>query len=113
MKVFLVLGSSVSLVLYTACDELFVDEYEGHYTVGFEVSSFVPCGSKEAWWVTGSSTLVECVGEIDYYNLSTVFARVKGKESKKGKYGHLGGYEREFDLKEVLECREPTESDCG
>lgn len=111
IKFYLVLGTFF-LVLSTGCDDLFTDEFEGHYTVGFEVNSFVPCGSKEAWWVTGSAELVECVGEIDHYNYRTVFARVKGSESRKGEYGHLGAYDREFEVKEVLECRPPSDDDC-
>lgn len=85
--------------------------YVGFYSWGFEVSSFSPCGSEEKWWTNGSD-LVERYIMLDVDEYEEVFVRLKGTRSELGEYGHLGEYDREFEVTEVLEIREKQEGDC-
>lgn len=91
-------------------------EFEGTYSSGFEVSSFVPCDySDEAgygvgYWLTGTTefydqyyALVESSGFDPSTGYLSVYVRFKGELSPSGDYGHLGMYEREITVTELLE----------
>jgi len=59
--------------------------YVGYYTYGHEVNTFQPCGKKEVFGVTGSSSLLE-VMERKYSNLiprpyEEVFLEIEGEFS--------------------------------
>ena len=85
------------------------NSYHGHYTYGFEVSSFMPCGSSERWWVSAETRgLRTQLGE----RAGTVYAEVRGEISKRGSYGHLGAYSRELTVLEVVTTRLPGDKDC-
>jgi hypothetical protein len=83
--------------------------YSGYYTYGFEVSRFVPKGTKEKWWLSGK---VPCQPQ---YTKETVaraprvtpmlYIEVRGTLSPEGHHGHLGAYSRELIAQEVLVCR--------
>jgi hypothetical protein len=89
--------------------------YEGSYTYGFEIVSFKPCGVNGAWWVTGERAPMR-----DLYTRYTaltkttqpIHVQLRGYVSERGIYGHMGGYEREFTLVEVLEARTIRPGDC-
>jgi hypothetical protein len=104
-----------------ACQTLFPGigtqsgEFEGYYASGFEVSSFVPCGMTgnasygAGYWLTGTTefydqyyALVQSSG-FDPTGYQSVYVRFKGELSPPGHYGHLGGYEREVTVTELLE----------
>lgn len=91
-------------------------EFEGYYTFGFEVSAFVPCDyDPEAangigYWLTDNSgfseryfALVESTGQDPVRDYVTVYVRFQGELSSPGSYGHLGAYEREVTVTELLE----------
>lgn len=80
-------------------------EYSGHYSVGFEVSEFVPCSSDESWWLVGTPELMSQVQSDEPGRAPTtpVFVRVRGELSGPGSYGHLGTYDRQLTVTEVLE----------
>ncbi len=64
--------------------------YRGHYTHGFEVSSFVRCGNPEAWWTGGSvAQLIKAAREAGA-DARTIYVELEGRLSSKGRYGHLG-----------------------
>ncbi len=92
------------------------DVYEGTLTFGFEVSSFRPCDSDERWWMSGSSEVCERLVTEYYANAhkpyEAAFARLRGKPSAKGQYGHLGGYDRIFCVQEVVFVRSKLLGDC-
>ena len=78
--------------------------YSGYYVWGFEVSAFYPQGARERWWLVRH-------GKIDLHELngSEVYLAVRGTLTPKGKYGHLGGYDRELYVTDVIELtRLPT-----
>lgn len=83
-------------------------EYSGYFTSGFEVSSFVPCGSAEQWWLGAGpesgfyDQYLEVIGP-DAGEYVTVFVRFSGTVSPPGSYGHLGAYSREVTAETVLE----------
>lgn len=93
------------------------DEFRGTYSFGFEVSSFEPCSSGEQWWVLSDEDLhvayERTVGEGAKYAYVPVFVRLRGRIGPEGRYGHLGVYQRELTVTEVLEIREARQGDCG
>ena len=91
-------------------------EFEGYYASGFEVSSFVPCGIAEnpsygnGYWLTGNTefynqyaALIQSTGFDQSTGYLSVYVRFKGELSPQGTYGHLGAYEREVIVTELLE----------
>lgn len=93
------------------------DLFEGFLGFGFETSAFTPCGLKEHWWVT---TADDEVGQelTRAYNATTsaqdrpVYARLRGKITAEGSYGHLGFYAREFTVSEIVALRVQEPGDC-
>jgi hypothetical protein len=84
--------------------------YAGYYTHGYEVSEFVPSGTKEKWWLAGA---LPCIPQYTKDNVATApkenpvrYIAVRGTLSAKGEHGHLGAYSRELTVQQVLECRE-------
>ena len=81
---------------------------EGRYSSGFEVSSLLPCGSNEAWWVGGTAyaelaaRVRALYGPGDLY-AAQMFIRVRGELSPPGTFGHMGAYVRELSVTEVVE----------
>jgi hypothetical protein len=92
-------------------------EFQGHFTAGFEVSSFVPCGSPAApgygqgYWLSADA-------DVNFYQqydqaiaglnpppggYTTVYVRFKGELSPPGSYGHLGAYSHEILVTDLLE----------
>ncbi len=96
-----------------SCGEWFEAEHEGTYSWGFETNSFQPCGIFENWWVTGDvNQLVTCHDSLAPGQYNPVFVRVRGMASPPGYYGHLGVYQREFYLTELLSCAPIDENPC-
>lgn len=91
--------------------------YEGHLSVGFETSAFLPCDpdyKDERWWASG----LPPEGHARYRELTTkmyepVYLKVRAVRSRKGSYGHLGSYQRELTILELLELRPAQPGDCG
>lgn len=85
------------------------DVYRGRVSFGFEEAAFRPCGSNEQWWVTGSDDAVTELQDkwnalgLDWYH--PAYAEIKGDRSGSGEYGHLGAYEREIEVTEVIGVR--------
>ncbi len=89
--------------------------YVGTYSWGFEVSEFRPCAANEKWWVTGSAG-EELVAKYRSLRNDTmyqrIFVKLRGTVSKTGQYGHLGAYEKEFDVSEVIDARNLRPGEC-
>ncbi len=96
--------------------------HRGHYSYGFETSEFVPCGLDERWWVRGQEGAVY-VGLLDRLRRfdpkvdspaakGRVYAEFRGDTTARGRYGHVGGYQRELVLHEVLDVRPVRPDDC-
>jgi hypothetical protein len=75
--------------------------------VGFEVSSFQPAGSDERWWVSR--------GKLDEAAMAQLNSRARGAPltvefrgvtSDRGRYGHMGLYQREFVVDSQRELSE-------
>ena len=98
--------------------------YSGFYTAGFEQSDFRPCGSSGLWFVVSERTanfahvnavLKRMPGDQIAPGVFTgqkVFVKWCGRPSRKGRYGHMGGCDREFLLSSVLAVRAPQPDDC-
>ncbi len=82
-------------------------EARGWHTSRFEASSFSPCSGENGWWFRtanseASATLsliqqnARCQGPHCAYPIF-----VKGKVSPRGRFGHMGMYEREIVATEV------------
>jgi hypothetical protein len=85
----------------------------GLYSWGFEVSDFQPCGVDEKWWVVGSAPeLLSRYRALTSNVYEQVYARLKGIKSAPGHYGHLGAYDRQFEVHEILELRALQNGDC-
>ena len=87
--------------------------YRGLFEKRFEVSSFQPCGSSERWWVTGRvEPLITAVTSSRGLVGGIAYVELRGRVSSHGRYGHLGGYPREFIVERVLLARAPRDIDC-
>lgn len=88
-------------------------EVMGHYVHAFEVSYFYPCGSDEQWWVTGGMLreryykVVERRGDLE-----RIYVRCGGMLSEAGRYGHMGGGDRAFEVTKIIEARKRSDIDC-
>ena len=86
--------------------------WRGYVSFGFETSEFRPCGSKEQWWVLSTRDLSARYKKLSANMYSPVFVRLRGVPTKLGQYGHLGAYQRQFEVTAVLESRPPKSDDC-
>jgi len=89
---------------------------DGLVSIGFEVSAFEPCDSDEIWWMTGSDAVYEELDEL-YQEVvgddgGPAYARLHGVRSTKGSYGHLGAYDREFRVTQIIDVVGPEGSGC-
>ncbi len=92
------------------------DSYVGTVSFGFEVSSFRPCGGSEQWWFTGGEVLVDL--QAMYNDLGVnwyepVYAELRGEPGGRGEFGHLGAYQREFRISDILEVRLLDDGECS
>jgi len=90
-------------------------DYMGTFTYGFEVVAFKPCNSDEVWWLNGDiapMTELRTTYEALTKKMEPVHVRLRGLISERGNYGHMGGYQREFYLQDVLEVRAKEAGDC-
>jgi len=92
------------------------ERVRGRVSFGFEEAAFRPCGSDEQWWITGSDkNIVELQDKwnglgLEWYTPG--YAELRGDRSGKGEYGHLGAYQREFEVTDVLEVRLLRDGEC-
>lgn len=89
----------------------------GHYVTGFETSEFVPCApehANERWWLAGDSAVYPALQDAAYGAVPAderkgrtgrAFVRLRGRITPPGRYGHMGAYEREIEVAEVLDAR--------
>lgn len=94
-----------------------VGAFEGHYLSGFEISSFSPCAFPgQRWWVGENLEPVEefirASGRDPIRQQTTVHVKWSGRASPLGRYGHMGGYQRDFTIEKVHEIRAARQSDC-
>jgi hypothetical protein len=106
----------VALLTPAACGDPFAlpdGSFHGHYTFAFEASAFRPCGADASWWVSGDlDPVFAFFGPLPPGEAARAFVRWHGELSGKGRYGHLGAYERELTVTEVIEVRTPAPDDC-
>ncbi len=114
----------LTLVLALACgacsllgEDAETGVFEGFYALGFEDSTFEPCARDERWWVAPVDE--ETARELNERYLEAyeqggvrVFVRLRGVRSRKGSYGHLGSYERQLTVSQVLDVRAARPGDC-
>lgn len=85
-----------------------VARFKGTYVFGREQSEFRPEGSREKWWVTGSiddlrKKFVSSSKGARQEFTGPVVVVVDGELSAEGEHGHLGIYERELRVTQVVE----------
>jgi len=101
--------------------------FRGHYTSGFEVSSFRPCDSSEDWWLILPDDSARAAAFVDRVGRAArggaprpgvpagyqfVYLEVRGDTTGQGQYGHLARYVREFRVKDVIAVRPSGLGDC-
>lgn len=84
----------------------------GHYSHGFEVDSFVPCGSEERWWVGGGADIQSRYNAIAPAPYRPVYVELVGRVGPEGRFGHMGAYLRELEVAEVIVMRQASDGDC-
>jgi len=93
------------------------DVIRGRVSFGFEEAAFRPCSSDEQWWITGSNKAVSELQEdwtalgLNWYEAG--YAEIRGNKTARGSYGHVGAYQREIDVKEVVEVRLLEDGECA
>lgn len=88
------------------------DFVRARVTFGFEEAAIRPCNTDEQWWVVGDQELQERWYDLDLEWYEHGYAEVRGERSEKGQYGHLGAYDREFSVAEVVEVRLLKDGEC-
>ncbi len=101
--------------------------FRGHYTSGFEVSSFRLCDSSEDWWLIPPDDSARAAAFVDRVSRAArggpstpgvppgyqyVYLEVRGDTTEQGQYGHLERYVREFRVKDVVAVRPSEPGDC-
>lgn len=92
--------------LATGCATLATDpaeEIAGIYESGFEVDAFRPCNEDEAWWVAEGEELRRRYRETVTRDYQPVYVVVRGEVGPRGAFGHMGAYDRELRVREVVE----------
>ena len=89
--------------------------YEGVYLQSHNITDFKPCGSSQHWWLSFN----EGSGNVDsMYNAATeqftreTFMRFTGREVDPGEHGHVGYYDRNFEVIEIDTLRTLLSKDC-
>jgi hypothetical protein len=108
--------SFVPLVLLSACVSSATgvadEQFAGHYSQGFEVDAFRPCGSEERWWVTEGTELRSRYAALSPKQYEEVYVEIRGHAGPSGRYGHLGAYTRELAVGEVITMAPAAERNC-
>ena len=84
----------------------------GHYSQGFEVDAFRPCGSEEVWWVTEGDELRDKYRALSPEQYEEVYVELRAQTGPRGQYGHMGAYTRELATDEIIQIRPAAETDC-
>lgn len=112
------LGLLASLLAVQAAGCQDADVHEGRFASGFETSAFYPCEVDEQWWVHADSAAWAKLHapparrDTAGYLEAVAFVRLRGEVSPPGEYGHMGAYQREFQVSEVVEIWGPEERSC-
>ena len=100
----------------TGCDDDEEVETEGLLTFGFygqgSISSFLPCGHQEAWWVVAPEELTQRYAGLQIGPGESAYARLRGDRSDRGHYGNLDAYRYEFEVRDVVALRRADPRDC-
>jgi len=89
------------------------EEYRGIYVTGFEASAFRQCGRRDYWWLSGElAPIFAVMSPADPASSRAAYARVRGRRSAPGSYGHLGASRYELVVSEVLEASGDTLGKC-
>ena len=98
------------LSLVSGCDNEV--ETAGLLTLDLEANAFLPCGHEEAWWVLAPDELMQRYAALEVPPGQSVYARLRGERSERGRYGHLDSYRYEFEVTEVVALRRTQTADC-
>lgn len=88
------------------------DEFAGYFAEGFEVEAFYPCGLDEEWWVTNPAALSAPYRQAGRKDYEKLFVVVRGTVGPAGKHGHMGAYEHELTVTEVVRVDAARQGDC-
>ncbi len=84
----------------------------GRLSLGFETTSFRPCGVRENWLPLAGPELHSKYDSVAGAMYEPVFARLRGTVGPRGRFGHVGANDRELRVTRVLEVRGLAERDC-
>ncbi|MDQ8188538.1 hypothetical protein [Pelagicoccus sp. SDUM812002] len=95
-----------------SCSRKIEGTFSGTFSYGFETSNFHADGHDEVWWISYDEDIfkefVEDYGKKldqlgEEYAVPVWYQiTVKGTASKKGRHGHLGGFDRELKVSEFV-----------
>lgn len=109
-----------------ADEVLSAEPHSGVFFVSFETSLFEPCDSAERWWLGAPGGINKpfwerakelraehesATGEELGYGSPPYFLTAKGRVTERGEHGHLGQYNRQFDVAEFTEFQLATAED--
>jgi hypothetical protein len=81
--------------------------YSGIYVAGYERSEFRPCGSPERWWLESRVRV-----PVPFGRGASSFVVAHGVRSARGRHGHLGVYDREFLVDQLISASPAIPSEC-
>jgi hypothetical protein len=100
---------------------------------GPETAAFLPCGVPEAWWLEFHERTPELDRQLREQEATDLRARLEdcdrktglagcdrwvyleldGVRSRSGRYGHMGGYSRELQVRKVLRVTRDVPGSCS
>ena len=90
--------------------------YRGHYRWFREIYEFTPCGSKERWSISGEGDVHPLLQGVTtpqgLVGGTVAYAEVRGRVTRKGRWGHLGQYRHEIIIERVLHTSRQAPPDC-
>ena len=84
-------------------------ELEGKYSSGLEFSVLIPCNSKDYYWVSGDTNIVDVIVERSH---QPIFVKLQGTLTGPGGYGYRGYYKYEFKIEKLIRATDTFPKHC-
>lgn len=87
---------------------------KGRLTLGHEVSSFIPCGSDNNFWIFETVELANLYAKLTKNKkpYTSIFVRIEIIDKGKAEDAFATSYDSTYEVVKILEAREVSDKDC-